>query len=105
MGAAAGHGGAGVAVALHVAVVIRRERELLPDLRVPMHVVAVALAMLLVLMFSPFSTNPFITFSFEGRWCLPLIGEPLWSLSGPPARPTASARALSDPRGCSAVCG
>jgi alginate O-acetyltransferase complex protein AlgI len=53
-----------VAVALHVAVVIRRERELLPDLRVPMHVVAVALAMLLVLMFSPFSTNPFIYFQF-----------------------------------------
>ena len=53
-----------VAVVLHVAVVLRRERELLPDLRVPMHVVAVALALLLVLMFSPFSTNPFIYFQF-----------------------------------------
>jgi len=54
----------GAAVVLHVAVVMRGERELLPDLRVPMHVVAVALAMLLVLMFSPFSTNPFIYFQF-----------------------------------------
>ena len=53
-----------VAVGLHVAVVLRRERELLPDLRIPMHAVAVVLAMLLVLMFSPFSTNPFIYFQF-----------------------------------------
>ena len=54
----------GAAALLHVAVVLRRERELLPDLRRPLHVVGVLLVWVLVLMFSPFSTNPFIYFQF-----------------------------------------
>jgi hypothetical protein len=53
-----------VSALLHVAVAARREQELLPDLRNPMHVVGVMVAWMLVLMFSPFSTNPFIYFQF-----------------------------------------
>ena len=42
----------------------RQERELLLDLRRPMAWTAAAVAMILVLMFSPFSSNPFIYFQF-----------------------------------------
>ena len=52
------------AVALHVAVAARRERELSLDLRQPLGWAGAAIALLLVLLFSPFSTNPFIYFQF-----------------------------------------
>jgi alginate O-acetyltransferase complex protein AlgI len=52
------------AAVLHAVVYATRERELLPDLRRPVHVAGVMLAWLLVLMFSPFSTDPFIYFQF-----------------------------------------
>jgi alginate O-acetyltransferase complex protein AlgI len=52
------------AVGLHLAVLWRRERELLLDLRQPLAWTAAVIALLLVILFSPFSTNPFIYFQF-----------------------------------------
>lgn len=52
------------AAALHVTVALRQERELRLDLRQPLGWSAAVLAFLLVLLFSPFSTNPFIYFQF-----------------------------------------
>jgi alginate O-acetyltransferase complex protein AlgI len=54
----------GVAVAAHLAVKLRGERELLPDLRRPLAWTATAAALLLVLLFAPFNANPFIYFQF-----------------------------------------
>ena len=54
----------GAAVLLHLLVVRARERELLPDLRDPLAWVGVGVALALVVLFSPFSTNPFIYFQF-----------------------------------------
>jgi len=53
-----------VGAALHVAVAARRERELLPRLGDPLHWAFALIAIVLVLLFSPFSTNPFIYFQF-----------------------------------------
>jgi alginate O-acetyltransferase complex protein AlgI len=54
----------GVGALLHLAVALRRDREIVPDLGRPVHLVLALLGLLLVLMFSPFSTNPFIYFQF-----------------------------------------
>ncbi len=51
-------------VALHVRSVWQRERELVPDLRQPLGWALAVIAIVLVLLFSPFSTNPFIYFQF-----------------------------------------
>ena len=51
-------------VLLHVAVVLRGDRELLLDFRRSDHWAFAMIALLLVIMFSPFSSNPFIYFQF-----------------------------------------
>jgi alginate O-acetyltransferase complex protein AlgI len=53
-----------IGVVLHLAVLLRRERELLLDFRQPMAWVGVAAGLLLVLLFAPFNSNPFIYFQF-----------------------------------------
>jgi alginate O-acetyltransferase complex protein AlgI len=52
------------AAGLHLLVLWRRERELLLDLREPLAWAGAAILLLLVILFSPFSTNPFIYFQF-----------------------------------------
>ncbi len=53
-----------VAVLLHVTVVLRRDRELLPDLQRPAGWVLLIGGFVLILMFAPLGTSPFIYFQF-----------------------------------------
>jgi alginate O-acetyltransferase complex protein AlgI len=52
------------AIGLHLAVLWRRERELSLDLTRPLAWTAAVIALVLVILFSPFSQNPFIYFQF-----------------------------------------